>query len=163
MAGGCLAATQLACHGHDLHTVMPYLHDTCALDRVEASVRVSWRLNVPTCSRHILTEPCFTPPQVTLQTERATLARLAKASMCTGYQLSNAEMRLLLERGAGAGACDSTSAYDAGVEGEPRLSAGERSGLSPAAAAHVAALEARLRRLEAQCGAGGAAEQVGQM
>jgi len=100
-------------------------------------------------------------PQVTLQTERASLARLAKASMCTGYQLSNAEMRLLLERGAGAGACDSTTAYnDAGVEPEPQLSACERSGLSPAAAAHVAALETRLRRLEAQCGAGGAAEQV---
>ncbi len=88
------------------------------------------------------------------------MARLAKASMCTGYQLSNAEMRLLLERGAGAGACDSTTAYDACVKFEPRLSAFERSGLSPAAVAHVAALEARLRRLEAQCRAGGAAEQV---
>ena len=70
--------------------------------------------------------------QVTLQTERTTLARLAKASMCTGYQLSNAELR---------------------------LSPTERSRLSPAAAEHVAALEDRLRRLE-QCAAGGAAELV---
>ena len=109
---------------------------------------------------HILTEPRSTRSQVTLQTERATLARLAKASMCTGYQLSNAEMRLLLERGAGGGARDSTAAYDAGPEAEPQLSASERSRLSPAAAAHVVALEARLRRLEAQCGAAGAAELV---
>ena len=81
--------------------------------------------------------------------------------MCTGYQLSNAETRLLLERGACAGECDPTAAGDIGTRAELRLSLTERSQLSPEAAAHVAALEARLTRLEEQTGAGGAAELVG--
>ena len=100
------------------------------------------------------------PPatQVTLQTESATLSRLAKASMSTGYQLANAEMRLLLERGASA--VDCSPATDSRCDG-PRLSSSERSRLSPTAAAHIAALEARLVRLEERCGGGGArAEQV---
>ena len=76
--------------------------------------------------------------------------------MCTGYQLANAEMRLLLERNASAAGCDPAAECQCD---EPRLSHTERSRLSPAAAAHIAALETRLRRLEEQCG-GGRAEQV---
>ena len=93
--------------------------------------------------------------QVTLQTERDTLARLAKASICTGYQLANAEVRLLLERGASA----IGSASAAAERDEQRLSPTERSRLSPAAAAHIAGLEARLQRLEQRC-EGDRAEQA---
>ena len=88
--------------------------------------------------------------QVTLQTERTTLARLAKASMCTGYQLFNAEMRLLLERGALAASADVETTADCQRDEPCVLSPTEQSRLSRAAAAHVAALEARLKRLEEQ-------------
>lgn len=78
-----------------------------------------------------------------MQTQHSTFARLATASMVTGYTLSNAELRLKMDR----------QFYNQPVSSSPsmpQLSSAVLSQLPIEATAHIAALEARLAEQQQQ-------------
>ena len=85
--------------------------------------------------------------QVMLSTQHVTLARLATASMCTGYTLSNAEMRLNLDRqlrSVESLPVPEPSPPPHPLPALPELSPAARAQLPADIAAHIAILEARI-------------------
>lgn len=78
-----------------------------------------------------------------MQTQHATLARLASASMSTGYTLSNAEMRLSLDRQLRSVASLPLPSPSPPAP-LPQLSPAARAQLPAEVAAHIAILEARV-------------------
>ena len=76
-----------------------------------------------------------------MRTQHSTVARLATASMITGYTLSNAELRLNMDRQFYRPPVSSSSSSTPSI---PQLSHAARSQLPIEVATHIAALEDRL-------------------